>query len=71
MIYRIMLLFFVFMSSCSKNPQHSIEVYETSENGNKLTLVSDFSEQKEASEVILNLQKKYQTITGFGVSPKP
>ncbi len=66
MIYRIMLLFFVFMSSCSKNPQHSIEVYETSENGNKLTLVSDFSEQKEASEVILNLQKKYQTITGFG-----
>ena len=56
----------VMIMSCTKEQQLDVKVYETSVNGNKLTLVTDFTTSENSSEVVLNSEKKYQTITGFG-----
>jgi len=53
------------------NVQHnklSVDVYETSSNGNKLKKIIDFSSGNEAVFVQLLPDRKYQTITGFGGS---
>jgi len=55
--------------SCNKETTDTqLEVYETSASGNKLTRLSEFKPQENASEITLNLDKVYQTITGFGGS---
>lgn len=46
----------------------NIEVYETSVDGNKLALVSEFETAKKISKININPAKTYQTITGFGGS---
>ena len=46
--------------------QPIIDIYETSKNGNKLTLLKDFEVSKEFSKISLNVDQKYQTISGFG-----
>ena len=43
-------------------------VYETSASGNKLSLVSDFSKNTEASIIKIFPLKKYQSLLGFGGS---
>ncbi len=53
--------------SCNSN-QLEVEVYETSASGNKLTKISEFTPSKNPSEITINPDKKYQTITGFGGS---
>lgn len=53
--------------SCNSN-QLEVEVYETSASGNKLTKLTDFESSIKPSEIILNPNKTYQTITGFGGS---
>ena len=46
-----------------------VEVFETSESGNKLTKLSDFSQIKASVDTIRILpEQKFQTITGFGGS---
>lgn len=53
--------------SCNKTKEQlQVEVVETSANGNKLTVITEFSESPEASKISLDLEKEYQTITGFG-----
>lgn len=55
------------MSLHSQESQLNIEVYETSESGNKLTLVSEFlKESEQSSNIVINPEKEFQTITGFG-----
>ena len=44
----------------------SVEVYETSANGNKLQQLTEFPSGGEAVAVKLNPEEKFQTITGFG-----
>ena len=56
----------VFMISSCNQKQLDLEVYETSASGNKLTKVTNFSSSENQSKIILNPEKKYQTITGFG-----
>jgi len=56
----------VFMISSCNQKQLEVEVYETSASGNKLTKVTNFSNSDNQSKIILNPEKKYQTITGFG-----
>lgn len=56
------------MACTEKQEQLKVEVYETSSNGNKLTLVSGFTDSENAAVINLNPEKKYQTITGFGGS---
>ncbi|MBT8276814.1 MAG: glycosyl hydrolase family 30 [Bacteroidia bacterium] len=43
-----------------------VEVYETSQKGNKLTRISDFPESKDSLVIQLRPEKELQTITGFG-----
>mgnify|MGYP006112844943 CR=1 FL=1 len=71
-IYSIYLFLVVMMMSCTKsNEQLSVEVYETSANGNSLTKLSDFSSDANQEEIIqikLLPAQKRQIITGFGGS---
>ena len=53
----------VFMISSCNQKQLDLEVYETSASGNKLTKVTNFSSSENQSKIILNPEKKYQTIT--------
>ncbi len=43
-----------------------VEVYETSQKGNKLTRISDFPESKDSLVIQLKPEKELQTISGFG-----
>ena len=52
-------------SSCNSVTQN-IEVYETSESGNKMTKRTDFVSQDKLSTIVLDASKEFQTITGFG-----
>ena len=49
-----------------KNTNIKFEVYETSKSGNKLTLIKDFELTGQTSEIVLNYDDEFQTITGFG-----
>lgn len=52
-------------SSCnSVNPE--VQVFETSESGNQLSLRTTFEAHGEESTIALNPAKEFQTITGFG-----
>ena len=51
--------------SCNSiNPE--VQVYETSESGNQLSLQTTFEHNSEASTIVINSKKEFQTITGFG-----
>ncbi|MEO1030058.1 MAG: glycoside hydrolase family 30 protein [Bacteroidota bacterium] len=54
------------MSCAEKQDQLVAEVYETSASGNQLTKLTEFAALDSISEITLNPEKKYQTITGFG-----
>tara|TARA_R110001632_G_scaffold19898_4_gene59835 strand:- start:13593 stop:15032 length:1440 start_codon:yes stop_codon:yes gene_type:complete len=54
------------MSCTDTQKQLTVEVYETSASGNKLTEITEFSVSENTSTIVLNPEKKYQTITGFG-----
>ncbi|QNM86716.1 glycoside hydrolase family 30 protein [Polaribacter pectinis] len=58
---------FMMMISCNqKDNKLIVDVYETSESGNKLTKLSNFISDKNASTIKLDTSKVFQTITGFG-----
>ncbi|RAR47119.1 glucosylceramidase [Flavobacterium lacus] len=54
--------------SCQKEKEMEIKVYETSENGNKLKEITQFSENNDIIKITINPEEKFQTITGFGGS---
>ncbi len=67
------LLFFILiivsMYNCKSNKATlEIQVYETSESGNSLTKIDDFSKTEKKVSINLNPDEKFQTITGFGGS---
>jgi glucosylceramidase len=43
-----------------------VDVYETSESGNKLTKITEFISDENPSTIKLNPNEQFQTITGFG-----
>lgn len=45
-----------------------VEIYETSESGNKLTRITEFSKVDSSAVIKLLPEQKFQTITGFGGS---
>ena len=51
--------------SCNSIKQE-VQVYETSESGNQLSLQTTFEHNSEASTIVINSKKEFQTITGFG-----
>ena len=62
----IVFLSLITMSFTEQQEQLTADIYETSASGNKLTPVTNFTTTKNASQVLLNPNKEYQTITGFG-----
>ncbi len=46
----------------------NVEVYETSERGNKLTRITEFTDVDSAAAVTIRPEQTFQTITGFGGS---
>ena len=63
------LIFFLvslLMSTGCKQSDPTINVYETSKSGHKLTLIEDIEPLKVPSEINLNINQKFQTISGFG-----
>ena len=66
-IYFSAILFLSLIISCNKiDNKLLVDVYETSESGNKLTNITAFSSDKNAATIKLNPSKTFQTITGFG-----
>ncbi len=65
--YSLSMLILMAVTSCtSEKSSLNVEVLETSRSGNKLTQVSEFKTSADASTIVINPEKKYQTITGFG-----
>ncbi len=64
----IPLLITFFMASCSDIKELEIEVYETSEAGNSLTKITQFSANENPIIININPEETFQTITGFGGS---
>ena len=65
--YSLYFFIFLVMLNCDKKQNElSVEVYETSANGNKLKKITEFSSVKDAVSIKLIPEEKFQTITGFG-----
>ena len=56
------------MSACNTNKSLKVEVYETSASGNKLTKITEFSNNKSENTITILPTEEFQTITGFGGS---
>ncbi|OUR97609.1 glycosyl hydrolase family 30 [Flavobacteriales bacterium 33_180_T64] len=68
--YLIYPLFILLMLSCNEKQKQEklleVEVYETSASGNKLTRITEFSPVDSSVVLKILVDKKLQTITGFG-----
>lgn len=62
---RLVFFILLFIMSCTDNTLQ-VTVFETSESGNKLTEITNFFTTKKEATVIVNPNKSYQNITGFG-----
>ncbi|MDR9417377.1 glycoside hydrolase family 30 beta sandwich domain-containing protein [Gracilimonas sp.] len=58
----------VLMASCTNSDSLDVEIYETSESGNKLTKLEALSEADNPIKVTINPEKTFQEITGIGGS---
>lgn len=56
------------LHSCKVAKDLNVEVYETSEQGNTLKRITEFTGSKTPVIISLNPEEKFQTITGFGGS---
>jgi glucosylceramidase len=64
--FPILIIPIVIMSCTVKQDQLEVNVFETSASGNKLTPLTEFKDSDSGSVIVLNPEKKFQTITGFG-----
>ncbi len=56
------------LQSCINPAQKEMEVYETSENGHKLSKISAFPKEESHIEIRLHPEERFQRITGIGGS---
>lgn len=64
----LMVLICVLFVQCSKEKEMTMDVYETSENGNALTLIKAFQTAEQSLTIKVDPEKQFQKITGFGGS---
>lgn len=64
----ISMISIMILGSCGHTENLEIEVYETSESGNKLTKITEFESGENPVSINLLPENTYQTITGFGGS---
>ena len=62
----LFLITLMVLSACNKAEKLEVKVYETSEGGNKLTEITEFSTAEKVISIKLLPEEKFQTITGFG-----
>lgn len=63
----LFMLILITITACTKDqPSLDVTVVETSRSGNNLTTISEFTTSDNTSTIVLNPEKKYQTISGFG-----
>ena len=67
-IFTITLLMITSLHSCRETKNISVEVYETSAQGNALKKMEAVSKAENPVTIKLNPEEKFQTITGFGGS---
>ena len=66
---KLILLTVLILSACATTDKKlDVEVFETSANGNKLTPIPGLTTESVTSQINLDPNQKYQTITGFGGS---
>ncbi len=53
---------------CTNTKEMTIDVYETSEKGNALTLLTEFERAEKLLDIEINTEEKFQEILGFGGS---
>ena len=56
------------LNSCKETDNVTVEVYQTSAQGNSLKKIEVISKAENPSEIKINPDEKFQTITGFGGS---
>ncbi len=66
--FKFILIFSVILSACTTMKKLDVEVYETSADGNKLSVVDQPATAQSAVSIQLLPQQKFQTITGIGGS---
>ena len=64
-IYSILAIVLI-MSACTDKDILEVAVYETSASGNQLKKIEEFPSSVSKDRILLNPEKNYQTITGFG-----
>ena len=62
------MLSILMMTNCANTKKLNTVVYETSESGNALTKITEFSDNLKSISITINSEEKFQTITGFGGS---
>lgn len=58
----------VIMTACNSDKKLNIEVFETSASGNKLSKITNFSDNDSETVITILPEQEFQTITGFGGS---
>ncbi len=58
----------LFAVGCTTQEPKEMKVFETSADGNSLAEINEFPVAETSVEIVLNPEKKFQTITGFGGS---
>ncbi|MEI6141535.1 MAG: glycoside hydrolase family 30 protein [Mariniphaga sp.] len=66
--YFVSFIIIIIMGCQTKQNKLSLEVYETSSNGNKLKRITEFPSGDGVVSIRLDPDRKFQTITGFGGS---
>lgn len=66
MYYKTFSLMVLFTAISCNSINSEVQVYETSESGNQLSLQTTFEHDSESSTIVINSKKELQTITGFG-----
>ncbi len=64
----LMLMICVGFVQCKKTEKMTIDVYETSEKGNALTLIKEFKTANKSLSINVNPEVQFQKIVGFGGS---
>ena len=62
----LILLIAAALMQTSSSPNPNINIYETSQSGHKLSLLKETKPLGVPSNISLNLNQKFQTISGFG-----
>ena len=67
-IFCFISLIYITMMAAAQNKKNTVSIVETSASGNKLTLLNQTQESKNAISIVIFPEQRFQKITGFGGS---